>query len=233
MLGRRYLPIRLLLFGAGGGRGRLRSLTLPPVTALAADFRHVLAVPADGLATFTADFRHVLAIFADRCTTFAPDFRHVNAISADRFASFATDPCHVATILTDRLATLSPCFSGLLGRKFMRPALDVGCFSPLARDLTLPLLIHRGESAPRFFIHDDLLICPDDEANGVPLLVALCRLLPRQVPHAAAGETRDVELVFRPSRDRSASVRNSRRQHASGTEQDVKEFAFVLGGKLD
>jgi hypothetical protein len=161
-------------------------VALAAVPAFATDLGHVRAVAADRLATFATDLGHVLAIFAHCCAALASDLGHVLAVAADCFASFATDPRHVATILANGLTTFSPGFAGLFGRKLVRPALDVGCFSPLARDLALPLLIHRGEAAPRLFRHDALLWPGVAEANGVPLRVALCWVSLRQVPQAAA-----------------------------------------------
>jgi hypothetical protein len=168
---RRRLAIGLLL-----RRGLwLRPLALTAVAAFAPDLCHVSTVAADGLAAFAPDVGHVLAIFADRRSAFASDLCHVSAITADRLASFATDSRHMATILAHCLATFSPRFSGLLGRKLVRPALDVSGFSPLACDLALPLLIHRGETAPRSFRHDDaLLICQNDERQTRCLYVSPC-----------------------------------------------------------
>ena len=126
--------------------------------AFATDLGHVCAVAADRLATFTTDVGHVLPVFADGGAALATDLCHVLAVTADCFASFASDLRHVASILAHSLTTFSPSLAGLLGRKLVRPALDVGCFSPLASDLALPLLIHRGETAPRLFGHDGLLM---------------------------------------------------------------------------
>jgi hypothetical protein len=134
------------------------SLALAAMTAFAADFRHVSAVTADRLAAFAADFGHMLTILADRRATLSPDLGHVLAIAAHCFAALAPDFRHVSAILADGHSTLSTRFAGLLGRKLMRPALHVGCLSPLARDLALPLCIHRGKAAPRFFCHGDALL---------------------------------------------------------------------------
>jgi hypothetical protein len=153
VLGCGPLSIRLII-GAGRGRWGVGPVALPPVPPFATNLGHMSAVAAHRLAALATNLCHVLAIFADRRSTFASDLCHVNAVSAHRFSSFATDSCHVAAILADRLATFTPSLSGLLGRKFVCPSLDVGCFSPLASDLTLAFLIHRGESAPRLFIHD-------------------------------------------------------------------------------
>jgi len=79
---------------------------------------------------------------------------HVGAVAADRFAAFATDAGHVHSIAAHCLAPLTTRFSSLLRRKLVSSTLDVGCFSPLAGDLSLPLLRHRGETAPRTFRHD-------------------------------------------------------------------------------
>jgi hypothetical protein len=133
-------------------------LALAAMTAFPTDLGHVLAVAADRLATFTTDVGHVLAVFADGGASLASDLGHVLAVTAYRFAAFASDPRHMAAILAYGLTTFTPSLAGLLGRKFVRPALDVGCFSPLACDLALPLRIHRGEAAPRLFGHDALLV---------------------------------------------------------------------------
>jgi hypothetical protein len=125
-------------------------LALPPVAALASNFRHVRAISAHGLAAFATDVGHVLAILAHRGAAPATDFRHVRAIAADRFASFAANAGHVLPILAHRLAALANRLTCLIGSKLMRSALHVGCLSPLACDLALPLLIHRCEATPRF-----------------------------------------------------------------------------------
>src|SRR5260221_1859293 len=177
-----------MLLGSRGRRGRMGPLALAAVTAFATDLGHVSAVAADRLATLPTNVGHVLPIFADGGAAFASDLCHVLAVTADCFASLATDLRHVAAILTDGLTTFSPSLAGLLGRKLVCPALDVGCFSPLACDLALPLLIHRGETAPRLFGHDALLSPGVAEANGVPLRLALCWVSLRQVPQAAARE---------------------------------------------
>jgi hypothetical protein len=184
-------------------------LGLPAMAAFTADLGHVGAVTADRLSALTSDLRHVLAIFTHGRSALPSDFGHVSSITADRFAAFAADPRHVATILANGHSTFSTRFSGLLGRELMCPALDVGGFSPLACYLALPLCIHRGETAPRLFRHDAaLLICPSlREANEVPLREALCWLSRRQVPQAAARETRERLRLFQ--RDESGCLRSS------------------------
>jgi hypothetical protein len=124
------------------------------VSPFSTNLRHVRAVTAYGLAPFTADFRHVLAILAHGCSALSADARHVRPISADRFATFAADACHMQPVSADCHATLTTRLSGLLRRKLVSATFDVGCFTPLARDLSLPLLRHRGETAPRTFRHD-------------------------------------------------------------------------------
>jgi len=146
--------------------------------AFATDLGHVVAVAADRLATFTTDVGHVLPVFADGGAALATDLCHVLAVTADCFASFASDLRHVAAILTDGLTTFSPSLAGLLGRKLVRPALDVGCFSPLASDLALPLLIHRGETAPRLFGHDGLLVPGVSQRQTGCLFVSPCAGFP-------------------------------------------------------
>ncbi len=138
----------------------LMPLGLPPMAPLAPDLGHMGPVTADRLAALAPNFGHVLPILADGRPALPSDLGHVNPVTADGFAALATDLGHVFAILADRLSTLSSRFAGLIGRKFMRPTLDVGGFSTLARDLALPLAIHRGESAPRLFSHDALLIRP-------------------------------------------------------------------------
>jgi hypothetical protein len=96
----------------------------------------------------------MLAIFADGSSAFPADACHVCPIAADGFAALATDARHVQPVSTDCLATLTTRLSGLLRRKLVSSAFDVGGFSPLACDLPLPLLRHRGETAPRSFRHD-------------------------------------------------------------------------------
>jgi hypothetical protein len=131
------------------------------MATLSADLGHVSAVAADGLSALATDLGHVLAILADRRASLPSNFGHVGSVPADRFAAFAADFGHVAAILTDHHPTFPTRLSGLLGRKLMRPALDVSGFSPLACDLALPLVIHRGETAPRLFCHGAAsLICP-------------------------------------------------------------------------
>jgi hypothetical protein len=131
------------------------------MASFSADLRHVGPVTADRLPALATNLRHVLAIFADRRSSLPSDLRHVGSVTAHSFAALATNLGHVVAILTHGHSTFSSRVSGLLGRKLVCPPLDVGCFSPLACNLALPLLIHRGESAPRSFIHDDaLLICP-------------------------------------------------------------------------
>src|SRR5205814_2929014 len=121
----------------------------------ATDFRHVSSVTADRLAAFATYFGHVVAILADRRSTLSSDLRHMNPVPADRFAAFASDACHVAAVLTHDLPAFASRFARLVRRKLVRSSLDVGCLAPLACDLALPLLIHRGKSAPRSFRHDD------------------------------------------------------------------------------
>jgi len=128
------------------------------MTAFSTDLGHVGAVTADRLSALATDLRHVLAIFTHGRSALSSDFGHVSSITADRLAALAADLRHVATILADSHASFTTRFSGLLGRELVRPALDVSGFSPLARDLALPLLIHRGETAPRPFRHDDALL---------------------------------------------------------------------------
>jgi hypothetical protein len=147
------LGVTLLLFIVGRGIG-IRAERLAPVSTLSTDLRHVRAVTADGLATFATDFRHVLPIFAHGSSALAADACHVRSITADRFATFATNARHMQPIPADGLAALTSRFSGLLRRKLVSATFDVGCFTPLARDLSLPLLRHRGETAPRTFRHD-------------------------------------------------------------------------------
>jgi hypothetical protein len=127
---------------------------------LAPDLGHMGPVTADRLTSLAPNFGHVLPILTDGRSALPSDLGHVSPVTADGFAALATDLGHVFAILADRLSTLSSRFAGLIGRKFMRPTLDVGGFSTLARDLALPLAIHRGESAPRLFSHDALLIRP-------------------------------------------------------------------------
>jgi len=124
------------------------------MSTLATNFGHVGAVTADRLSTLATDFRHVLAILTDRCTALSTDSGHVRPVTADGFAAFATDARHVKPVSTDGLSPLTPRFAGLLRRELMSAAFDVGGFSPLACDLSLPLLRHRGETAPRTFRHD-------------------------------------------------------------------------------
>jgi hypothetical protein len=127
---------------------------------LAPDLGHMGPVTADRLTPLASNFGHVLPILADGRSALPSDLGHVSPVAADGFAALATDLGHVFAILGDRLSALSSRFAGLIGRKFVRPTLDVGGFSTLTRDLALPLAIHRGESAPRLFSHDALLIRP-------------------------------------------------------------------------
>jgi hypothetical protein len=146
-----------LLFVAVFALRRLRigrAKRLPSVTALTANLGHVRAVPADGLTAFATNLRHVLAIFADRRAAFSADSRHVRPVAADGFAALAANARHVEPVTTDGLSPFAPRFAGLLRRKLVSSTLDVRGFSPLARDLALPLLRHRGETAPRTFRHD-------------------------------------------------------------------------------
>jgi hypothetical protein len=124
------------------------------VAPLPANFGHVGAVTAHGLTPFAADLRHVLAIFADRRSALPADACHVRAIAAHGFATLATDACHVHPVSADGLPPFASRFSSLLRRKLVSPAFDMGGLSPLACDLSLPLLRHRGETAPRTFRHD-------------------------------------------------------------------------------
>jgi hypothetical protein len=124
------------------------------VPALSTDLGHVGAIPADGLTTFATDFRHVLAIFADGGSALSPDSRHVRPVATDGFTALASDARHVEPVTADRLSPFAPRFPGLLRRKLVSSTLDVSGFSPLACDLALPLLRHRGETAPRTFRHD-------------------------------------------------------------------------------
>jgi hypothetical protein len=150
------------------------------MSPLTPDLGHVGSITAHRLATFAADVRHVLAILADRRSPFPSDFCHVSAVTADRLAPFAADSGHVAAILAYPLSSLSSRFSGLIGRKLVCPTLDVGCFAPLACYLALPLVIHRGESAPRPFRHDDaLLIAFFDTKQMRCLFEWLCAGFPR------------------------------------------------------
>jgi len=126
--------------------------------AFATDFCHVGSVTADRLAAFATDLRHVVTVLADRRSTLPSDFGHVNPVTADRLAAFASDARHVATVLAYDLPTFASRFASLVGRKLMRPSFDVGRLASLACDLALPLLIHRGKSAPRSFRHDDALL---------------------------------------------------------------------------
>jgi hypothetical protein len=103
---------------------------------------------------FATDFRHVLAILADRCTTLPTDSGHVRPVTADGFAAFATDTRHVKPVSADGLPSFTPSFASLLRRELVSATLDVGSFSPLACDCSLPLRSHRGETAPRTFRHD-------------------------------------------------------------------------------
>jgi hypothetical protein len=112
------------------------------------------SVAAHGLTAFAANLRHVLAVFADGCSALSTDPCHVGSIAADGFSALATDACHVHAVSADCLASFAPRFACLLRRKLVSSALDVSGFSPLASDLTLPLLRHRGETAPRTFRHD-------------------------------------------------------------------------------
>src|SRR3954467_3643148 len=175
MVGRRPRLTVGVLLGPGRRRRWVGPLALAAMSAFATDLGHVRAVAADRLATFTTDVGHVLPVFADGGAALAADLGHVLAVTADCFASFASDLRHVASILAHGLTTFSPSLAGLFGRKLVRPALDVSCFSPLTCDFALPLLIHRGETAPRLFGHDGLLCARCvAEANGVPLRLALC-----------------------------------------------------------
>ena len=131
-----------------------RAKGLPAVTTLTAYLGHVGAVAADGLAAFATDLRHVLAIFTDGRSALSADSRHVRPVAADGFAALAADARHVEPVTADGLSSLTPRFSGLLRRELVSTALDVSGFSPLACDLALPLLRHRGETAPRTFSHD-------------------------------------------------------------------------------
>jgi hypothetical protein len=127
---------------------------LAPVTPFSTNLRHVRAIAAHGLAAFATDLRHVLTIFTHGCSALSADARHVCPISTNRLAAFATNARHVKSVTADGLAALTPRFSSLLRRKLVSSAFDVGCFTPLAGDLPLPLLRHRGETAPRTFRHD-------------------------------------------------------------------------------
>ena len=147
LLGRRTTLLFVALRRVRSGRPK----RLPSVTALSAYLGHVGAVAADGLATFAANIRHMLAIFTDSRPAFAADSRHVRPIAADGFAAFAADARHVEPVTADGLSPFAPRFAGLLRRKLVSSALDVRGFSPLACDLALPLLRHRGETAPRTF----------------------------------------------------------------------------------
>jgi hypothetical protein len=146
---------RVIVFVVTRRRIRIgRTKRLPPVTALPANLRHVGAIAADGLATFATDLRHVLPVFADSCSAFAADARHVRPVTTDGFAAFAANARHVEPIAADGLSTFASRFASLLRRKLVSSTLDVSGFSPLAGDLSLPLLRHRGETAPRSFRHD-------------------------------------------------------------------------------
>jgi hypothetical protein len=123
------------------------------VAAFATDFGHVSAVTADRLSTLATNFGHVLAILADRSAAFAPDTRHVRPVATDGFAAFASDAGHVESVAAYGLPTFASRFAGLLRRKLVSTALDMGGFPSLASDLSLPLLRHRGETAPRTFRH--------------------------------------------------------------------------------
>src|SRR5262249_42089445 len=101
------------------------------MAAFSTDLGHVGAVTADRLPALAADIRHVLAIFAHGRSALPSDFGHMSSITADRFAALAADLRHVATILADGHSSFSTRFTGLLGRELVRPALDMGGFSPL------------------------------------------------------------------------------------------------------
>src|SRR5579859_682583 len=156
-----FLLFSLFSLGFVGQRRRcLVPLALPSVASLAPDLGHVSPVAADRLATLATNVGHVLPILTDRRAALPSDLGHVSPVTADGFAALATDPRHVPAILADGHTALSSRFAGLIGRKFVRATLDVSGFPALARDLALPLAIHRGESAPRFLRHDVLLIRP-------------------------------------------------------------------------
>jgi len=123
------------------------------VATFATNFGHVGAVTADRLSTLATDFRHVLAILANRGAAFPADSRHVCPVAADGFAALASDARHVESVTAYGLSTLASRFAGLLRRKLVSSAFDVGGFTSLASDLSLPLLCHRGETAPRTFRH--------------------------------------------------------------------------------
>jgi hypothetical protein len=123
------------------------------VAAFATNLGHVGAVSADRLTTLTTDFRHVLAILAHRGAALPPDPRHVRPVAADGFTALASDARHVESVAAYGLPTFASRFAGLLRRKLVSTTFDVGGFSPLACDLSLPLLRHRGETAPRTFRH--------------------------------------------------------------------------------
>lgn len=123
------------------------------MAAFATDFGHVGAVTADRLSTLATDFRHVLPIFADRGAAFPSDPRHVCSVAADGFAALAPDARHVESVTAYGLSTLASRFASLLRRKLVSTAFDVGGLASLASDLSLPLLRHRGETAPRTFRH--------------------------------------------------------------------------------
>jgi hypothetical protein len=112
------------------------------------------AIAAHRLTSFATDLRHVLTIFADGCTALSTDASHVRAVAADGFASFATDTGHVHAVSADCLPPFATRLSSLLRRKLVSSTFDMGGFSPLAGDLALPLLRHRGETTPRTFRHD-------------------------------------------------------------------------------
>jgi hypothetical protein len=155
-----FLLVFLALFALLGGllcrfgRGALGLVLLAP---LASDLGHVLAIAADGVSALASDLRHVLPIFADRCPSFASNLGHVLAIAADGFAPLAPDLRHMPPVLTHCASSFASRLAGLLRSKLVRLSLDVGCLAPLAGNLTLLLLIHRGESAPRSLSHDGLL----------------------------------------------------------------------------
>jgi hypothetical protein len=134
-----------------------RGWCLVLLATLSPDLGHVLAIAADRVSPFAADLRHVLSIFADRCPSFASNLGHVLAIAADSFAPLAPDLRHMPPVLTHCASPLASRLAGLLRSKLVRLPFDVGCLAPLAGNLTLLLLIHRGESAPRSLSHDGLL----------------------------------------------------------------------------
>jgi hypothetical protein len=194
-MGRRRMTLRVIArrrFRRGGAK------RLTAVPSLPTDLGHVGAISTDRLTTFAADLRHVLAIFADGGAALSADTCHMRSITADRLAALATDARHVEPITAHGLSPLAPRFSGLLRRKLVSSTFDVGGFAPFACDLALPLLRHRGETAPRSFRHDaSCFPVPKPEPNRSPSWGSPIRLVRRYVVFGPIEATPWGELMFR------------------------------------